>query len=56
MTTIASPIHVAHKQESKLNSSILVTVGVLLLKRVQQESQLNSSAFGHCVGIVEEIA
>ena len=37
----------AHKQDSQLNSSVLITVWRVVIK-VWQDSQLNSSAFSHC--------
>ena len=38
----------AHKQDSQLNSSILITVWRFVIKKSGQDSQLNSSAFSHC--------
>ena len=37
----------AHKQDSQLNSSVLMTVWRVVIE-VWQDSQLNSSAFSHC--------
>ena len=37
----------AHKQDSQLNSSVLITVWRVVIE-VWQDSQLNSSAFSHC--------
>ena len=45
------PIHClhdfAHKQDSQLNSSVLITVWRAVIE-VWHDSQLNSSAFSHC--------
>ena len=37
----------AHKQDSQLNSSVLITMWRVVIE-VWQDSQLNSSAFSHC--------
>ena len=37
----------AHKQDSQLNSLVLITVWRVVIE-VRQDSQLNSSAFSHC--------
>ena len=37
----------AHKQDSQLNSLVLITVWRVVIE-VWQNSQLNSSAFSHC--------
>ena len=46
-TTIHCLHDFAHKQDSQLNSLVLITVWSVVIE-LRQDSQLNSLAFSHC--------